>query len=137
MGLYPLVPKRGFEEMEFLHVGKTLEGKRILAVCGVGNPDAFAATLRQYSPEHVALLAFPDHHVYTEVDMAEIDAAFQASRSDLIITTQKDEQKLVNLVADRELVIAVLEIALVITKGAKEFDEVLRKREQKIGRLEG
>ena len=123
--LYPLVPKRGFEETGFLHIAKAFAGKRILAVCGVGNPDAFAATLRQYSPAHVTLLAFPDHHVYTEADMAEIDAAFQASRSDLIVTTQKDEQKLVNLVADQEFVIAVLEIALVITKGVKKFDEVL------------
>ena len=125
MRLYPLVPKRGFEETGFLHIAKAFAGKRILAVCGVGNPDAFAATLRQYSPAQVTLLAFPDHHVYTEADMAEIDAAFQASRSDLIVTTQKDEQKLVNLVADQEFVIAVLEIALVITKGVKKFDEVL------------
>ena len=123
--LYPLVPKPGFEETGALHIAKAFAGKRILAVCGVGNPDAFAATLGQYSPAHVALMAFPDHHVYTEADMAEIDATFQASQSDLIITTQKDEQKLVNLVADRELVIAVLEIALVITKGVKKFDEVL------------
>lgn len=126
--LYPLVPKRGFEETEFLHIAKTFEGKRILAVCGIGNPDAFAATLKRYSPAHIALLAFPDHHVYTEADMAEIAAVFQASRSDLIVTTQKDEQKLVNLVVDRELVIAVLEIALVITEGVERFDEALRKQ---------
>ncbi len=126
--LYPLVPKHGFEETELLHIAKAFEGKRILAVCGVGNPDAFAATLRRYSPARIALLAFPDHHVYTEVDMAEIDAAFQASQSDLIVTTQKDEQKLVNLLADRELVIAVLEIALVITEGVERLDEALRKQ---------
>ena len=126
--LYPLVPKHDFEETELLHIAKAFEGKRILAVCGVGNPDAFAGTLRRYSPARVTLLAFPDHHVYTEADMAEIDAAFQASQSDLIVTTQKDEQKLVNLLADRELVIAVLEIALVITEGVERLDEVLRKQ---------
>ena len=123
--LYPLVPKQRFEVPEFLHVEKALEEKRILAVCGIGNPEAFVATLRQYSPEHVALLAFPDHHVYTDRDMAEIDTAYKTSRSDLIVTTQKDEQKLVELVADRELVIAVLEIALVITEGVERLDEVL------------
>ena len=123
--LYPLVPKQRFEVPEFLHVEKALEEKRILAVCGIGNPEAFVATLRQYSPEHVALLAFPDHHVYTDRDMAEIDAAYKTSRSDLIVTTQKDEQKLVELVADRELVIAVLEIALVITEGVERLVEQL------------
>ena len=122
--LYPCrggVPQPSFEEMAL----KVLDGKRILAVCGIGNPDAFVATLRQYSPERVALLAFPDHHVYTEVDMAAIDTAFQTSRADLIVTTQKDEQKLVDLVADREVVIAVLEIALVITEGVDRLVEQL------------
>ena len=122
--LYPCrggVPQPSFEEMAL----KVLDGKRILAVCGIGNPDAFVATLRQYSPERVALLAFPDHHVYTEVDMAAIDTAFQTSRADLIVTTQKDEQKLVDLVADREVVIAVLEIALVIKNEVEKFNEML------------
>ncbi len=124
--LYPLFPKPGFEETEFLHTAeKALAEKRILAVCGIGNPDAFVATLKRYAPECVALLAFPDHHVYTEIDMAAIDTAFQTSRADLIVTTQKDEQKLVGLVADREVVIAVLEIALVIKNGVEKFDEVL------------
>ena len=124
--LYPLVPKQVFQEREFFHVEKTLAGKRILAVCGIGNPDAFVATLRRYAPAHVALLAFPDHHVYTERDMAEIDTAFETSQSDLIVTTRKDEQKLVNLVAANwELAITVLEVALVITEGVERLDEVL------------
>lgn len=124
--LYPLVPKPSFEETAFLHTAKkAIAGKRILAVCGIGNPDAFVATLRQYSPERVELLAFPDHHVYTEVDMAVIDTTFQTAQADLIVTTQKDEQKLVDLAADREVVIAVLEIALVIKNEVDKFDEVL------------
>ena len=123
--LYPLVPKTSFGERDLLHTAKALEGKRILAVCGIGNPDAFVATLIQYSPENVELLAFPDHHVYTEADMADIAAAFQTARADLIVTTQKDEQKLVDLVGHYRSAIAVLEIALVIPEGIAKFDEVL------------
>ena len=123
--LYPLVPKASFGERDLLHTAKALEGKRILAVCGIGNPDAFVATLIQYSPENVELLAFPDHHVYTEADMADIAAAFQTARADLIVTTQKDEQKLVDLVGHYRSAIAVLEIALVIPEGIAKFDEVL------------
>ena len=123
--LYPLVPKEDFVETDLLQTTKALEGKRVLAVCGIGNPDAFVATLMRYSPEDVELLAFPDHHVYSEADMTEIDAAFQTSRADLIVTTQKDEQKLVDLVAHYRPAIAVLEIALVITEGVEKFDEVL------------
>ena len=119
--LYPLIPKQSFQETDLLNIAEALDGKRILAVCGIGNPEAFAATLRQYSPERVELLAFPDHHAYTEADVTTIDAAFQTARADLIVTTQKDEQKLVDLVAEQTPMIAVLEIALVITERVEEF----------------
>ena len=76
---------------------KELKGKRILAVCGIGNPDAFVATLTQCSVASVELLAFPDHHVYTETDKQQIETIFQETAADLIVTTQKDEQKLVGL----------------------------------------
>ena len=73
---------------------KELQGKRVLAVCGIGNPDAFVATLTRCSVASVELLAFPDHHVYTETDKQQIETVFQETASDLIVTTQKDEQKL-------------------------------------------
>ena len=56
----------------------SIAGKRILAVCGIGNPDAFATTLMQCAPASVELLAYPDHHVYTEADFVRIGTVFQA-----------------------------------------------------------
>lgn len=103
----------------------SIAGKRILAVCGIGNPEAFVETLMRCSAERVELLAYPDHHVYTEADLAHIDTVFQAAEADLIVTTQKDEQKLVAFVGDRKLPIFVLEIALVITEGVEKVIDVL------------
>ncbi len=123
--IYPLVPEVDKEEMGFRPAVKGLKGKRILAVCGIGKPDAFVATLMQCSPESVELLAFPDHHVYVEADIVQIDIAFQAAQADLIVTTQKDEQKLVNLVAQLESPIAVLEIALVISEDIERLTAAL------------
>ena len=102
---------------------KELKGKRVLAVCGIGNPDAFVATLMRCSVASVELLAFPDHHVYTETDRHQIDTAFQAA--DLIVTTQKDEQKLAHFVDNWNLPIVVLAVALVVTKGDEKLTDAL------------
>ena len=92
-----------------------LAGKRLLAVCGIGNPEAFAATLAQYCPQAVELLAFPDHHVYTESDLQQIERCMKQGNAEWIITTQKDEQKLIPYAT--RLPIAVLAVELVITDG--------------------
>lgn len=102
-----------------------LKGKRILAVCGIGDPDVFVETLMRCSVASVALLSFPDHYVYTETDKQQIYTAVQESAADLIVTTQKDEQKLARLVDNWNLPIVVLAVALVITEGDEKFTDVL------------
>ena len=119
--LYPVVSEDSEERMGV----EELEGKRLLAVCGIGNPESFVATLRRCSPENVELLAFPDHHVYTETDGQQIYDAFRAAKADLIVTTQKDEQKLVSLAEHHELPIVVLAVALVIDGGDERLTDVL------------
>lgn len=92
-----------------------LSGKRLLAVCGIGNPNAFVTTLNRYAPETVEPLAFPDHHAYTEADCQQIQRKMTQTGAICIVTTQKDEQKLARF-ADK-LPIAVLAVTLVITDG--------------------
>lgn len=123
--VYPLGPETDGAETDFRSAVKVLEGKRILAVCGIGQPETFVATLMRCAPKGVELLAYPDHHNYTEADMRQISTAFQAAKADLIVTTQKDEQKLADLVAQQALPIVVLEIALVITEKIEKLTEVL------------
>ena len=130
--LYPLVPNKNNEKRTNVRPDtRELKGKRVLAVCGIGNPDAFVATLMRCSVASVELLAFPDHHVYTEADKQRIDTAFQAAAADLIVTTQKDEQKLARFVGAGlpspygDLPIVVLAVALVITDGDEMLTDVL------------
>lgn len=104
---------------------KELKGKRVLAVCGIGNPDAFVATLTQCSVASMELLAFPDHQVYAETDKQQIETTFQETAADLIVTTQKDEQKLARFVDNWEFPIVVLAVKLVITEGNEAFSDVL------------
>ena len=123
--VYPLLPKMDAADIDSRSAVKVLGGKRILAVCGIGQPETFVATLMRCSPESVELLAFPDHHDYTEVDVRQMNAAFQAAAADLIVVTQKDAQKLASLVIEKEFPIVVLEIALIITEGVEKLTDVL------------
>ena len=119
--LYPLIGADSGKRQDV----ETLKGKRLLAVCGIGNPDAFVGTLMRCSPASVELLAFPDHHVYMEADGQRIDAAFRAAKADLIVTTQKDTQKLVPVLAHTGLPVVVLVIALVIAEADEKLTAVL------------
>lgn len=94
-----------------------LSGKRLLAVCGIGNPNAFVRTIEKQNPEKVEILAFPDHHVYSESDIQQINHKMVVCEAEWIITTQKDEQKFTSLNTD--LPIFVLAIELAITDGEK------------------
>ena len=71
-----------------------LKGKKLFAVCGIGNPGAFAETLRRYEPQKVDLLPFPDHHQYSRTDFVRIQREAKQTGADFIATTRKDELKL-------------------------------------------
>lgn len=79
-----------------------LNGRSILAVCGIGNPEAFAATLGQFEPKAVELLPFPDHHRYSLADLNDISARVREVGADIVVTTEKDSQKLEAFAATTE-----------------------------------
>lgn len=64
-----------------------LAGKRLAAVCGIGNPARFFATLRGLGLEF-AEHPFPDHHAFAIEDLPE---------AELILVTEKDAVKLAAL----------------------------------------
>jgi tetraacyldisaccharide 4'-kinase len=68
-----------------------LEGRRVLAIAGIGDPDSFAHQLRNAGAD-VELRRFPDHHVYQSPDIAQL--ARDASGFDHILCTLKDAVKL-------------------------------------------
>ena len=107
-----------------------LNGRTILAVCGIGNPEAFARTLRQFEPKAVELLAFPDHHPYSLADLNDISARARDIGVNIVVTTEKDSQKLEAFVATTEFSLPqsvqffVLEVELEI----RTNPEVLKNR---------
>ena len=108
-----------------------LEGQRILAVCGIGNPEAFAGTLRELEPEAVELLAFPDHHLYSLADLNDIIARTRDIGVNIVVTTEKDSQKLEAFAATAEFSLPesvqffVLEIELEVKTNPEAFKKRL------------
>jgi tetraacyldisaccharide 4'-kinase len=71
----------------------SLNGKRVLAFAGIGDPVRFFRTLRASGIETVRERAFADHHPYTQ---AEIEALIAEAKRDALtlVTTEKDLARL-------------------------------------------
>jgi tetraacyldisaccharide 4'-kinase len=88
--LLGLVPIEGGELRGF----GGLESSRITAFSGIANPAAFFDMLEARGLRLTATLAFPDHTGYGEEELAALCRLKDASRSTLMITTEKDAVKL-------------------------------------------
>lgn len=71
-----------------------LQGRRVAAFCGIGNPTAFRRTLERCGCQVVAWRAFPDHHAYPPSDVAELARWADASPAEAVLCTHKDLVKL-------------------------------------------
>ncbi len=89
-----------------------IKGKNILAVCGIANPSAFYNTLKSLCPLNITLVKFPDHHEYTISDINTIRRKALETKSDYIITTEKDSMKL-NVIRDIPIMVLNIELKLV------------------------
>lgn len=76
---------------------ESLEARPVCAFCGVGNPRAFFRNLRQWGFHIVGEHAFPDHHVYSEQDVASLVLSAREAGALTLVTTEKD---FANLPAD-------------------------------------
>jgi tetraacyldisaccharide 4'-kinase len=73
-----------------------LRGRPVAAFCGLGNPDAFRATLEQCGADVRLFRAFPDHHPYSSRGDVESlrEWVRPLSAGGLVVTSQKDLVKL-------------------------------------------
>ena len=71
------------------------QGKKVLALSGIANPDYFSSLLRGCGMEIGKEVIFPDHHFYTKGDLASIEKS--SIEMDQVVTTEKDMLKLQHL----------------------------------------
>jgi tetraacyldisaccharide 4'-kinase len=64
--------------------------RRLFAFCGIGNPSAFIADLRDWGFQISGYRFFPDHHRYSAADINAIEKEAKASGASGVICTEKD-----------------------------------------------
>ncbi|HLB06958.1 MAG TPA: tetraacyldisaccharide 4'-kinase [Alphaproteobacteria bacterium] len=94
-----LVPKAGQEELRL---------RPLLAFAGIANPERFFETLESMGCRLADTRAFPDHHRFTDAELAELRARAQARGAELV-TTEKDA---VRLAPEARHGVHVLKVAL-------------------------
>jgi tetraacyldisaccharide 4'-kinase len=65
-----------------------LAGKRAAVFCGIGNPAGFRHTVAGLGCEIVLWREFPDHHNYTQQDLADLST--WAQQAEIVFCTRKD-----------------------------------------------
>lgn len=73
---------------------ETIAGQRVCAVCSLGAPAAFAATLTQLGAKIQKAFNFADHYIYNTTDIRSILEHCRRNHIGIIVTTQKDAVKL-------------------------------------------
>ena len=69
-------------------------GQTVIALSGLGNPAAFEDGLLALSPARVSPARFSDHHAYSSTDWRHLGQQVMATKASLVLTTEKDDVKL-------------------------------------------
>ena len=96
-----------------------IQKKKLFAFCGIGNPAAFLANLREWGFRIVGHIFFRDHHRYTQPDAARIESEARGLGAEALICTEKDLFNL-NSVRWNEMEVFYCRISLEIGR-AEEF----------------
>ncbi len=98
MVFYPesLIPLSGQRPGQGL---ERLEGKRVVAFCGIGDPESFKEMIMRLGCNLMDIKVFRDHHLYDIDDLLRLKRWSTEKKADMILTTEKDLVKLNCLVA--------------------------------------
>lgn len=94
-----------------LRLPAELQGRPLLAFCGLGLPQKFFAALRRSGAQLVGEVSFADHHPYAQADLERLLALARAKENAILVTTMKDWQRLQGRFAPA-LLAAVVPLAL-------------------------
>ncbi len=99
-----------------------LRGAAVHAWAGIGNPEAFAGTLRDLGARVVGTTFARDHHRPTDAEMAAVAAAAAAEGADRVVVTLKDLVKLSGRAGLPAGLVAV-DVVLEVAEGERELLE--------------
>ena len=111
------------------HALETLSKSRVVGVCGIGNPDAFARSLKDHTGQVVEMHSLSDHHHYDPSQLQVLLRGAQDLRVDAVVTTHKDMVKWRPLLkqAPSDLPVYYPTLSVVYLDGCEAVEELLRK----------
>lgn len=123
--------KKSVDSLVHIQSGKEIElsslkDSNISAFCGIGNPKSFRLILESAEPKNITFLPFSDHHLYGDSDLGNIKTQYLSSRSEFLVTTEKDAIKLPQNFS-AELNVYFLRINYEITWGEEKLLDILTK----------
>ena len=91
---FPKHHKPKFIEGEFRpNIIPKLRNRKLVAFCGIGRPEKFFSMLKRFNMQVVQEVSFPDHHFYTDRQLANIFKIAHKNNA-IVVTTEKDHVKL-------------------------------------------
>jgi tetraacyldisaccharide 4'-kinase len=102
------------------HAPAALAGARVFLLSGIAHPAGFRALVERTGARIAGESRHPDHHRFSDAELAHAAAAAQAAAAEMILTTEKDAARLPAAFLARDDV-AVLEITLAITEGEERL----------------
>lgn len=107
----------GVEVDGVTHEPGWLRGRRVFAVCGIGNPQSFVAHLEALGAVVVGRRFLPDHAAPTTGAWTGLREGARAAGAEVVVTTRKDAVKVERLPPD----VAVYEVSMHVDDGEAEL----------------
>ena len=104
-----------------------LKNKKTFVFCGIANPDAFLATVGLVGANITRSKVYDDHHNYTAGDIEEIYRDAAQSGAEMILTTEKDYNKIDLPDSYPALELAYLAVRLQFVEGADRIRELIER----------
>ncbi|MCA9191971.1 MAG: tetraacyldisaccharide 4'-kinase [Planctomycetales bacterium] len=102
-----------------------LQGKRLLAFCGIGNPQSFFQLCQDLGGHIIDRMIWPDHHPYSAGDVQRMQSWALAHQADCVVCTVKDLVKLQTAVLGTTPLKAIA-VDIQIEAGQEELEGLLR-----------
>ncbi|MFH1369837.1 MAG: tetraacyldisaccharide 4'-kinase [Planctomycetota bacterium] len=105
-----------------------LKGKKVFAFCGIANPDAFLSTISRLKANLAGSKIYDDHHEYTARDFSEICREAAQSGAEMILTTEKDYNKITRFSDNKGgLVLAYLAVRVQFLSGQEQITQLIER----------
>lgn len=94
-----------------------LRNKRAIAFCGIAKPTGFIEMIFQTGVREIYAVWYPDHFIYSQSDVDELEKLFYRLKPEVVITTEKDMVKL------KKFQIGITVYGLVVRLAVEPYEE--------------